>query len=257
MYLELRVVTCACMLAIASILDIKSREIPDKVWLIFGGLGAMLTAFELLDTPASARTAFSIHYAVGILVVSAIGYATYRAGLFGGADPKALVAIAIILPSYNAGLFAFHDFAAISIFSNALIASTTAMLYNIIRNSLAVARGVPIFEGMNSEGRMKRALAFAVGFPSSSPGRYMFAMEAVDDSGNRKFRFNPANYHDFAPDEELQQEQQRLEEKEEGKRRKTKTWVTPALPFIVYIAVGFAINLVVGDLFALLFKLAV
>ena len=93
---------------------------------------------------------------------------------------------------------------------------------------------------------MKRALAFAVGFPSSSPGRYVFAMEAVDDSGNRKFRFNPASYDDFAPSQQQKQQQ------EENKR---KTWVTPALPFIVYISVGFAITLVIGDLFALFFKL--
>jgi preflagellin peptidase FlaK len=120
------------------------------------------------------------------------------------------------------------------------------MLYNVVRNSLSVARGIPIFEGMSKEGRMKRALAFAVGFPSSSPGRYVFAMEAVDDSGKRKFRFNPASYDDFAPS---QQQRQRQEE------NKRKTWVTPALPFIVYISVGFAINLVMGDLFALFFKL--
>ena len=236
------------MLAIASILDIRSREIPDKVWLIFGGFGAILSVLELLDTSAANRTAFSIHYAIGIALMSSIGYATYKTGLFGGADPKALVAIAVILPAYSAGLFAFHDFAAISILSNALIASMTAMLFNVIRNSISVARGVPIFEGIQ-EGRMKRALAFAVGFPSSSPGRYVFEMEAVDESGNRKFRFNPASYDDFAPSPQVPQ-------KDKEKENKRRTWVTPALPFIVYIGIGFAINLVVGDLFAALFKLA-
>lgn len=234
------------MLAIASILDIRSREIPDKVWLIFGGLGAILTTLEFLDTSASSGTTFSIHYVIGISLVSSIGYATYKTGLFGGADPKALAAIAIILPTYSAGGFAFHDFAAISTFSNALVVSTTAMLYNVVRNSLSVAKGIPIFEGMSEEGRTKKALAFAVGFPSSSPGRYVFAMEEVDDSGNRKFRFNPASYDDFAPSQQQKQQQ------EENKR---KTWVTPALPFIVYISVGFAINLVIGDLFALFFRL--
>ncbi len=249
MYLELRVATCACMLAIASILDIRSREIPDKIWLIFGGLGAVLSVLELVDMPASNRTAFSVHYAIGIALVSSIGYATYRTGLFGGADPKALVAISVILPAYSGGFFAFHDFAAISILSDALVVSITAMLYNIFRNSISVARGVPIFEGI-SEGRMKRALAFAVGFPSSSPGRYVFEMEAFDDSGNRKFRFNPAHYDDFAQSPEI------LQKGEEKRGNKRRIWVTPALPFIVYIAIGFAINLVVGDLFAALFKMA-
>lgn len=96
---------------------------------------------------------------------------------------------------------------------------------------------------------MKRALAFAVGFPSSSPGRYVFEMEAVDESGNRKFRFNPASYDDFAPSPQVPQ-------KDKEKENKRRTWVTPALPFIVYMGIGFAINLVVGDLFAALFKLA-
>jgi preflagellin peptidase FlaK len=241
-YLELRVATCACMLAIASILDIKSREIPDKVWLIFGGLGATMMALELVDTPTSSRAPVFIHHIIGISLVSCIGYATYRTGLFGGADPKALVAIAIILPTYSAGTmtFSFHDFAAISILSNALVVSITAMLYNIIKNSVSVAKGVPIFEGI-SESKAKRALAFAVGFPSSSPGRYVFAMEAVDETGSRRFRFNPAAYNDFVPTH-LSENKQRM-------------WVTPALPFIVYIGIGFAIYLATGDLFALFFKL--
>ena len=118
MYLELRIVTCACMLAIASILDIKSREIPDKVWLAFGGIGLAITLLALTDPSAQPviadKTSYIAHYALGFGLVSVIGYAVYKAGLFGGADPKALVAIALTLPTLESG-YKLHDFPALTL----------------------------------------------------------------------------------------------------------------------------------------------
>lgn len=232
------------MLAIASILDIKNREVPDKVWLVFGAAGALLTVFELFDGISnkglggnSIKIAFAVHSAIGIAIISAIGYATYKTGLFGGADPKALVAIAVILPTYLPP-FDIHGFPALSVLSNALIVSMAAILYNIVRNSISLAKGIPIFERVH-EGAMRKALAFAVGFSSTSPGRYTFALEEADDSGARRFRFNPVDYNEF-----VEVENRRI-------------WVTRALPFIVYLGAGFAIYLVIGDLFALMLRLLI
>lgn len=249
MYLELRIATCACMLAIASILDIKKREIPDKVWLIFGGAGILLTIFELfLDGKSISsanpnyyqdRIAYVIHFSIGVAIMSAIGYVTYRAGFFGGADSKALVAMAVILPVYNAS-FQLHSFPALSIFSNAIIVSMTAMLYNVFRNTISVAKKVPIFEGVDETG-FRKALAFAVGFQAKSCGKFMFAMEEPDQSGRRKFRFNPLSYDDF------------VEQNSEMK----KVWVTHALPFIVYIGAGFIITISFGDLMSFVMKLII
>lgn len=240
MYLELRIVTCACMLAIASILDIKNREIPDKVWLAFGGIGLGITLLALADPLGQLviadKPGYLAHYAIGVGLVSAIGYAVYKAGLFGGADPKALVAIALTLPTFDP-VYKLHDFPALTSLSNALVISLSGMLYNIARNSISAARGIPIYEGMAENG-MRKILAFAVGFSSSnSSGKYLFAMEARDETGQRKFVFNPAQYDEFAQNS--------------GKRM----WMTQALPFIVYIAIGFATTLVVGDLMALLFNI--
>ena len=237
MYLELSIAICGSMLAIASILDIKNREVPDKIWLLSAAAGAIVAALALFsDGEASDRAASAIHYAIGIAIISPIGYLAYRTGLFGGADPKALVAIAVIFPDAPAGIFAVHGFPVISILSNALVVSVAAMLYNVISNSITVARGISIFEGMD-EGLFRKALAFAVGFPSSSPGQYVFAMEGMDNSGNRKFMFNPASYDDFA----------QLDNK--------TIWVTRALPFIVYLGIGYAMYMVIGDLFAVFLNL--
>lgn len=240
MYLELRIAACACMLAIASILDLKNREIPDKVWAIFGGMGAFIMILELSDSSSPLRqggsipSAFMIQYTLGIALMSAIGYATYRTGLFGGADPKALVAIAVILPVFDSA-FMIHGFTALTVLSNALIISMSGMLYNVVRNTISVTRGIPIFEGI-SENRIKKALAFAVGFYSNSSGKFLFAMEEHDEDGRKKFRFNPSSYDEFETDTR-------------------KRWVTQALPFILYIGMGFAVMLFVGDLLALLVRL--
>lgn len=232
-YLELRIATCACMLAIASILDLKNREIPDKVWAIFGGIGAVILFFELGDSSSPSKqsglTPFAIQYSLGIALMSVIGYATYKTGLFGGADPKALVAIAVILPTFESG-FKFHDFTALTVLSNALIISMSGLLYNVIRNTISLTKGIPIFEGV-SENRIRKALAFTVGFYSNSSGKFLFAMEELDDKGCKRFRFNPSTYDEFDA---------------ESRNR----WVTQALPFIVYIGIGFAVTLFVGDLLA-------
>jgi preflagellin peptidase FlaK len=229
MFLEMRIAACACMLAAASIYDMKSREIPDKIWLVFGGIGVLLMALEFAGGLYLARQPFV--YVAGMGIMSLIGYAAYRAGLFGGADAKALTALAVLFPEYSAG-FRMHDIPALSILSNALILSMAGLLHNMARNAISLARGVPIFEGI-PEGALRKALAFSAGFSTASCGKYLFAMEETDEKGRRKFNFNPASYGDFA---------------EPGQGR---VWVTQALPFIVYIAAGFAIFVAAGDLLAL------
>jgi len=37
----------AVMLVYTSYLDLKKREVEDKVWLIFGGMGIALQAYEI------------------------------------------------------------------------------------------------------------------------------------------------------------------------------------------------------------------
>ena len=163
-YGELGIAACACMLAIASILDIKSREIPDKVWLAFGGVGLLITIATIMDESflpnGMSMPAFLVRHAIGIAIISAIGYAAYRAGLLGGADPKALVTIAILIPTLEPAA-RLHDIVALTVFTNALIVSLAGMLYNVARNAMSVARGVPIFDGVAESG-VRKALAFAV-----------------------------------------------------------------------------------------------
>lgn len=331
-----RIVACIAMLSLAAIIDFKKREIPDKIWAYFGILGILLTIFQLVASSVSfvnvtttnssfalnsALTASLIQYTIGIGIIFPIAYVIYRVGLFGGADSKALIAIALLVPPYSSiSILTMplktHGVVALTVLTNALILSLGNVVYNIARNSFALARGSNIFEGFVEEGRLRKALAFAMGFTSASPKGYLFAMEEISESGKRKFRFHPASYYQFIEEEKQLENsinsnkyknknyssQTMLHQYEEGEITNTigsknnedlsihhnnniddngkeeennedavvknfqvntfssgknnKVWVTSALPFIVYIAFGFGVMLVIGDLMGLAIHIA-
>lgn len=223
---EIRLVACVVMLILASILDLKEREISDKVWIGFGSFGLLLTAVEL-----NVSSINLLQYGIGIGITTPIAYAIYRTGLFGGADAKALVAIAMILPFYDIP-FKIHGFPAFTVLTNATILTFSHIIHNVIRNSIDLARGRTMFEGFEESGTRK-TLAFMIGFRSNTPKGYLFSMEN-NEEGRRRFNFHPAAYDEYVTPN-------------------TKNiWVTPALPFIVYMALGFAVMIIFGDLLALI-----
>lgn len=245
--IELRIIACAIMLVLAAVIDIRKREIPDKIWLGFGGLGAVLTILEFAD-PTGHPPLFN--YLLGVGIVAPIAYAVYKTGLFGGADSKALIAIALLFPWFNDGvLFKFHGFTALTVLTNALLISLSQLAFNAARNLIALARGRNIFEGIE-EGAARKTIAFATGYRTSSSKGYLFPMEAVDESGRRRFVFNPARYEEFVvEDPEAEYVSEGQQNVLEGTVSTSGIWVTQALPFIVYLAIGFALAVTIGDLF--------
>lgn len=225
--LEVRLVVCAVMLILASVFDLKKREISDKVWIGFGGFGLLITAIEF-----NSNSMNLLQYVIGIAITTPIAYVIYRTRLFGGADAKALVAIAILLPSYDM-LFKIHGLTALTVLTNATILSLANIIHNVIRNSIDLARGRTVFEGFE-ESVARKALAFMMGFSVNTPKGFLFAMES-EEEGRRRFNFHWGAFDEYATSN-------------------TKNiWVTPALPFIVYMAVGFALMIIFGDLLALIF----
>ena len=256
MLIELRIAACAAMLIIAAIIDVKKREIPDKVWLGFGAFGVALIIIEFVlpslflettpftivpsgstDVTNTQSIAKLLSYLLGIGIIVPIAYGIYKTSLFGGADSKALIAIAVLLPAYDGMMFKLHGFTAMTVLTNALIVSMSYVVYNVLKNAVEIVRGRRIFEGFE-ESRSRKALAFTMGFRSSSGKGYLFAMEGIDESGKRKFVFNPAEYDDFVS----------------MSGKKNLVWVTHAMPFIVYLAIGFGITIVLGDLLAVIIR---
>jgi preflagellin peptidase FlaK len=247
--IEARIAACAAMLVIAAIIDIKKREIPDKIWVGFGGLGALLTAIEFAYPSQSSPPPSLFGYLLGVGVITPIAYLVYKTGLFGGADSKALIVIAVLFPWFNDGvLYNLHGITALTVLTNALIVSMSQLAVNVARNLAAIARGKRIFEGIH-EGVTRKALAFATGYRTRALSGYLFPMEMVNEQGERKFVFNPARYDAFVGGD-TEQGANGAEQREPASPdiREQGIWVTQALPFIVYLAVGFALAATVGDL---------
>lgn len=83
------------VLSYASICDLKTREVSNKLWMIVWPAGFALSALNIIfgDLTVSA-----LALSVGISTI--LGIATAYFGLFGGADMKALIFIGLIVPAF-------------------------------------------------------------------------------------------------------------------------------------------------------------
>ncbi|MEF8800315.1 MAG: prepilin peptidase [Halolamina sp.] len=87
----------------AALRDVRTRRVPNRVWYVLGGLGIVLLAVDLLRWyPFTGRfgTLRLVQVGVSVLFVAPLGYGFWRIGGFGGADAKALMALAVLFPTY-------------------------------------------------------------------------------------------------------------------------------------------------------------
>jgi len=87
---SLRILLLVSMLGIAAAFDVRSRRIPDVIWLVFGGIGVTLYAWDYdVITPYHVITVFTSIFA---------GMMLWRWKIAGLADTFAIFAMAVILP---------------------------------------------------------------------------------------------------------------------------------------------------------------
>lgn len=84
----------ALMLAGGSILDLRSRRVPNRYWFPFVALAAL---FLLRDAVVLGLPALAFPYGSAALLAGFL-YLLWRFGLFGGADAKALMVAAFLAP---------------------------------------------------------------------------------------------------------------------------------------------------------------
>lgn len=216
---EPRIIIALLMLAVASFMDLRNREVHDLVWIVFGSIGVLMYFIQPM-TLNIVPLIFSLSFSVGI------AFFAYRMGLFAGADALALVALAVIIPVYN-GPNMFHSIAPLTILTNAAILASLFILFNIARNSIALAKGVPLFAEFE-EPRWKKALAFVLGYKTNNP-KFAYSIE-VDSVTGKKFDFSLVHAE------------------EANYCAKQSAWVMAGLPFIVYMLGGLVAMMLVGDI---------
>jgi preflagellin peptidase FlaK len=183
---------------------------------VFGGISVVLLFFE----PNIIEAAFGVGFS---LIVAPLVLILWRFGLFGGADALGLIVLSALAPMATLTGSVVSPF---SIVVNSALLSVSPMIFNFIRNSILVARKEDIFQDFD-ETTSKKIFAMFLGYRSKNP-KYSFSLET---QVGKKKRLNIALHHSdtaeycTTPD----------------------TWVTPGLPFMIFILGGFIIQLFFGD----------
>ncbi len=214
-------------------LDLESRIVPNRVWKYM-----MLASLPITVYQIATGNYLTIQYLVAgffVLIVIALSYALYLIGAYGGADAKAIMCLAVIFPFYptfngfpllNKG-FSF----AFSTLANSVIAAPLLLLFMFVRNLMR--EGLRELRG--------NALYYFTGYKAEVKNLPKFhnLLEFVDENGEfRRVR------RAVEPDEEVIE---RL--RNSGVE---KVWVTPALPFLMFITTGYVVAFIFGDLLYLL-----
>ena len=87
--------------ALGSIFDIRTREVDDWVWLVYGPIGLALTIIRLFLDPSTLFITL-----ISIALTTIFSFGLFYFGLFGGADAKAVICLGLTLPLIPTGLYA-------------------------------------------------------------------------------------------------------------------------------------------------------
>ncbi len=210
----------------ASIHDLKEREVPDELWVLMVILGVILDVVQYFIKPYNILIAI-LQF---IIIFALANFMFYVAG-FGGADAKALIALSVMFPVYpkigmfpllntGIGIFAF------SVLSNSVIVAPVLALMMFVRN-LKEKDGKLIY----------RFIGFKV--EADKIPKFYNLLEYVDENWKvvRVVR-------GIEPDESM------LKRLKEAKKKGIvdRVWVTPALPFLIFMTAGFVVAVVLGDI---------
>ncbi|MDH3677790.1 MAG: prepilin peptidase [Nitrosopumilus sp.] len=214
---QIRILFALIMLVSATVIDIRSREISDWMWIIFGTISVVLLVFE----PNVMETLFGLGFS---LIMAPIVLVLWRFGLFGGADALGLIVLSALAPMSTLSESAVSP---LTILVNSALLSISPMIVNFMRNSILILRKVDIFHDFD-EPKSRKIFAMFLGYRSKNP-KYSFSLES---QVGKKKRLNIALHHSDTADYCTTPD----------------SWVTPGLPYMIFILGGFIMQLLFGDL---------
>jgi len=229
---ELKIAIIAIALVVASYQDLRLREVDDRIWLIAGAVGGVLTLVEILTTAGYPLLLAGF----SILLTAALALGISYGGLFGGADAKALIAIAVTFPIPPYQYTDVSPSFPITVLGNGLVLTISLVVLAVVANLVALGRGERLFEGIKATGPQKVA-AFFTGLkvkPETARTVHFDLIERVSEGGGRHLRLF-----------------KKVEEMDEPKLITPgvdRVWVTPAIPMIVFFLFGYILALVGLDI---------
>ncbi len=241
----LKIIFCTPFLIYSCYSDVKTRRVSNNVWLLMlaGGI------FFVLNDISTFGAAYLPRLIISAGFIFVFVYILFQLGVFGGADAKSLIVLSIILPAYPK-LQAFNytfplnkpiiDLFAFGIFGNAVLLTIVVPLslavYNLAKMGAHVDKPLYIFIGYKNK-------------ISELADRHIKLIDTFEVvNGAVKFRFKRGGVE---IDEAVISELKTLSEKG---LIKDEVWVTPGLPFMIPITLGFFVAVFYGDLIFELMK---
>ncbi|MEM2865511.1 MAG: A24 family peptidase C-terminal domain-containing protein [Candidatus Bathyarchaeia archaeon] len=227
-------------LGYAAYSDLRSREVDDLVWILYGSMGLLLTLVRLLQDGGLWRI-----LSASIVLTSAIALSMAYMGLFGGADAKAFICLSLANPvwPWSSPLLGWiHPLYPLAVLYNAYLLSAAVIPYALARNiSYALRRG-GLFQGFEDSPAASKLLAVLTGYKVSLgelEKGHLYPMERIVD-GERRFSLL------------FDAEADRGELLEELKRRceaygVEEAWATPGLPLLAFVFPALPLTGLIGD----------
>jgi preflagellin peptidase FlaK len=247
----LRVAVCILILGYSCVTDWKTRRAPNRLWYFMGAIGLILGGFELYHADYN-RYGLLLSWALSFTFIFVIMYFLYyffqRFGMsgLGGADAKALIAIAIIFPYYPQ-VYALNWSLPVADISRSIIFGL-AVFGNALVLNLILPVGLLAYNLLNVPVRelISGPLIAFTGYKSDVEGlkgkhvRLMHRYTEEDGRLEKSRAFGGSEVDDTTY-------QNLLRWKSEG-RIGDKVWVTPKIPFLIPITMGFLTAIVYGDI---------
>jgi len=244
----LKIILSLLCLSYASWQDYRFREVPNKIWVIFAPFGLTL---NVLDIFYSQDFFLLINLATSVFVVSGLSICLFYLGFFGGADAKALICLSMTLPNAPV-LFRFKvipNLFSLSVFDNAILISALLAFFLAIYNVIwHVNKEESLFEGLEHESVWKKFLALITGYKvefSKIKESHLSPLEEVVRLGDGRLLRRLKIFI------KVEEKPKRAQIERLSVEPDEKIWVTPDLPFIIFITLGLVVNFVIGDLILL------
>lgn len=226
-YYFFKVIVALPFLIYACNIDLKERRVPNKLWKYMLAVFIPIVVIEFFLTQFNFLIAL-----IQFSIIFILAYALHYTGLWGGADAKALILLAVAFPVYpqmwfmpalnqGFGILAF------STLSNAVIFSPAIVLFVFFKN---------LRQGLRRGSLLHYFTGYRVDADRIPPFHNL--LEYVNDGKLKKVN------RGIEPDDKMLADLKKA--KDRGKV--DKVWVTPGLPFLLFITAGFIISVLIGDI---------
>jgi len=247
----------------ASWSDNKTREVSNTVWMVFAPLAFALTFAEVYVYQFSQLPLYGICFGFTALFAIVIFYV----GGFGGADAKALMCLALVLPFFPttlpAPLFGVspisQTFFPFSVFSNSVLLAALMTLVMLGYNVLwRVRTGGRLFEGKYENGSVGRKIlvlitGYKVSVQKLKEKWHVYPLEDAEEDSTSNLRRKLVA---LPRDEGREAVVERLDKAVKTGKINDSVWATPGLPFLIFITAGLVLALFVGDIVWICIRLA-